>query len=137
MPATREFGTRLLKLQLRSFDGAITRWQSFWNMCSHSVHYNLRLSNTDCFDYLVSLVDKAADEAIAGLKITQSCYSNGLDVLKNRFGNVKRIEQKYLENLRMLRHADSFSKVASLRNIYDNVQMNRRGLQSLGIGMSS
>lgn len=93
-------------------------------MCSHFVHDKLRLSNTNRFDYLISLVYKAAEEAIAGIKITQSCYSNGLYVPKNCFGNVKLIEQKYLENLRMLRPADSFSKVTSLRNVYDTVQMN-------------
>lgn len=35
--ATREFGAHLPKLQLRRFDEAITRWQHFWNMFSHSV----------------------------------------------------------------------------------------------------
>lgn len=96
-----------------------------------------RLSNTDRFHYLVSLLDGAAAEAVAGIQITESSYSDALDVLKNRFGNVKLIEQKYLENLRMLRPVDSPSNMAGLRKLYDAVQMNRRGLESLKIGMSS
>ncbi|XP_077534519.1 uncharacterized protein LOC144146439 [Haemaphysalis longicornis] len=137
LPATREFGARLPKLELLRFDGAITRWQPFWEMFRHLVHENPRLSNTDRFHYLVSLLDGAAAEAVAGIQITESSYSDALDVLKNRFGNVKLIEQKHLENLRMLRPVDLSSNVAALRKLYDTVQMNRRGLESLGIGMSS
>lgn len=75
LPATREFGARLPKLELPRFHGAITRWQPFWIMFSHSVHESPRLSNTDRFHYLVSLLDTAAAEAVAGIQIDEYYYS--------------------------------------------------------------
>ncbi|KAH7982490.1 hypothetical protein HPB52_005386 [Rhipicephalus sanguineus] len=58
----RELGAKLPKLELVCFDGTITKWQPFWDMFLHSVHENPRLSDTDSFHYLVSLVDGAASK---------------------------------------------------------------------------
>lgn len=133
----REFGARLPKLELLRFDGNVIKWQPFWDMFLHSVHENPRLSNTDRFHYLASLLDGPAAQAVAGIQVTDSCYDDALEILKRRFGNKKVIEQKYLGNLRTLKPVKLASDVTALRKLFDTVQLNRRGLRSLGITESS
>ncbi|KAH7957451.1 hypothetical protein HPB52_019088 [Rhipicephalus sanguineus] len=128
----REFGARLPKLELLRFDGSLTRWQPFWDMFRHSVHDNPSLSNTDRFHYLVSFLDGAAAQAVAGIQVTDSSYRDALDLLKQRFGNAKLIER-----LRTLKPVRSSSDVSDLRKLYDEVQVNQRGLASLGVSAMS
>ncbi|XP_037525634.1 uncharacterized protein LOC119402557 [Rhipicephalus sanguineus] len=133
----REFGARLPKLELLRFDGSFTRWQPFWDMFRHSVHDNPSLSNTDRFHYLVSLLDGAAAQAVAGIQVTDSSYRDALEILKQRFGNAKLIEHKHLERLRTLKPVRSSSDVSALRKLYDEVQANQRGLANLGVSAMS
>ncbi|XP_037517980.1 uncharacterized protein LOC119394747 [Rhipicephalus sanguineus] len=121
----REFGARLPKLELLRFDGSLTRWQPFWDMFRHSVHDNPSLSNTDRFHYLVSLLDGATAQAVAGIQVTDSSYRDALEILKQRFGNTKLIEHKHLERLRTLKPVRSSSNVSALRKLYDEVQPER------------
>lgn len=51
-------------------------------MFSHSVFESLRLSSTDGFHYLFSLVYGDVEVAVAGIRITESPYSDSLDALK-------------------------------------------------------
>nr|XP_050046563.1 uncharacterized protein LOC126543492 [Dermacentor andersoni] len=94
----REFGARLPKLEHVRFDGTVARWQMFWDMFLHSIHENPRLSHTDLFHYVISLLDGAAEQAVAGIEVTKSSYSDAFGILKQRV-NHKLIEQNLLENL--------------------------------------
>nr|XP_050045715.1 uncharacterized protein LOC126542629 [Dermacentor andersoni] len=98
----REFGARLPKLELVRLEGTITRWQLFWDMFLHSVHENPRLSDMDHFNYLISLLDGAAAQAVAGNQVTESSYSDARGILNQLYDNHKLIEQKLLQNLPML-----------------------------------
>ena len=60
----------------------------------HSAH--LSLSNIDKFNYLVSLVESSAADAITGL-MTSANYGEAIAILQKRFGNVQGIVNKRME----------------------------------------
>ena len=60
----------------------------------HSAH--LSLSNIDKFNYLVSLVESSAADAITGL-MTSANYGEAIAILQKRFGNVQGIVNKHME----------------------------------------
>ena len=59
---------------------------TFWDSYNSSIHSNSSLSDVDKFNYLVSLVESSAAEAIAGLTITAANYvGRAIATLKKRF----------------------------------------------------
>ena len=48
------------------------------------IHKNSKLATFDKFNYLNSLLDKNASEAIAGLAITKANYEEAIAILKSR-----------------------------------------------------
>ena len=48
-------------------------------------------------NYLHSLLDKTATEAIAGLPLTYANYQEAIDILKGRFGNSQLIINSHME----------------------------------------
>ena len=48
------------------------------------IHKNSKLATFDEFNYLNSLLDKTASEAIAGLAITKANYEEAIAILKSR-----------------------------------------------------
>ena len=87
---------RLPKLSIKKLSGDLTRWVSFWDSFNSSIHSNPSLSS---INYLVSLVESAAAEAIAGLTITSANYDVAIATLKKRFGNTQLIVNRHMEAL--------------------------------------
>ena len=86
-PASTSSGrVRLPKLQLRSFSGDITKWTGFWESFESAIHTNAELPDTEKFNYLNSLLEHSAQEAIAGLALTAANYSVAIETLQKRFG---------------------------------------------------
>lgn len=81
---------KLPKLSLKKFDGELTKWTTFWDTSESAVHRNPVLSDIDKFNYLTSLLESAASEAIAGLTLTAANYDEAVATLK-RFGNKQSI----------------------------------------------
>ena len=65
---------RFPKLQLRSFGGNFTKWTSFWESFESAVHNNDELSDIEKFNYLKSLLERSAREAVSGLALTSANY---------------------------------------------------------------
>ena len=61
---------KLPKLAMHSFDGDITKWPSFWDSYESAIHSNTSLSDVDKFNYLRSLLERTAKDAISGLSLT-------------------------------------------------------------------
>lgn len=59
-PTTRSNPVRLPKLQMKRFNGDLTRWMRFWQ----SAVNNDDLSGVEKFNYLISLLDGIAREAL-------------------------------------------------------------------------
>ncbi|XP_064482941.1 uncharacterized protein LOC135395778 [Ornithodoros turicata] len=133
----RNTGVKLPKLQLVQFKGELSQWQQFWEQFEATVHNNDQLSDVEKLQYLRSLLVGPAATAISGLQCTAACYKDALDILTQRFGDKRRIEREHLHNLRHLPRVKSSEDVPALRKLYDRVQTNTRGLQSLGVSSTT
>ena len=83
----RNTQVKLPKLELKKFDGDHSKWISFWDSFEASVHKNESLTAIDKFNYLNSLLERSAAEAISGLSLGASNYEEAIDILNARFGN--------------------------------------------------
>ena len=128
---------KLPKLTLRKFSGDPTAWIPFWDSYESAIHQNPDLSDIDKFNYLQSLVEHSAAEAIAGLTLSSSNYAEAITVLKKRFGNKQQLINKHMEALLSLPAVTSVYELRNLRQLYDKVESHVRSLKSIGIAASS
>ena len=124
---------RLPKLQLRSFGGDLTKWTSFWESFESAVHNNEDLSEVEKFNYLTSLLERSAREAISGLALTAANCSEAVDTLKKRFGSKPQIVNKHMEDLLQVEGVTSSQNARALRQLFDHVSSHVRSLKSLGV----
>ena len=78
---------KLPKLALKRFNGDLTKWATFWDSFESSIHSHPGLLGVDKFNYLNTLLEGPAAEAISGLKLTTANYGEAVAILKRRFGN--------------------------------------------------
>jgi hypothetical protein len=128
---------RLPKLSIRKFNGDITKWVTFWDSYNSSIHSNPTLSSVDKFNYLSSLLESSATEAIAGLSLTAANYEEAIATLKKRFGNPQLIVNRLMETLMNITAVSSQHDVKALRKLYNTVEANVRGLRALEIPVES
>ena len=75
---------KLPKISLPHFKGNPIYWTAFWDSYESAVHLNSALSAVDKFNYLRSLLEKSAYEAIAGLTLSSANYGEAIEILKKR-----------------------------------------------------
>ena len=75
-PAART--VKLPRLTLPQFSGNILKWSSFWDSYASAAHNNPDLSDVDKFNYLRSLLEGSAYDAIAGLTLSSATYSEAI-----------------------------------------------------------
>ena len=116
VPSRAHMGTKvkLPKLSLKKFEGDLTTWHTFWDSYESSIHLNPDLSAVDKFNYLHTLVDGVAAEAIAGLALTSPNYEEAIALLKKRFGNKQQQISKHMEVLLRLEPLSSPHNVKGL-----------------------
>ena len=124
---------KLPKLTLKSFNGDITAWISFWDSYNSAIHQNPDLSDIDKFNYLKSLLEKSAADAIAGLALTAANYDEAILILKKRFGNKKQIIGRHMDLLLNVDAVTSDQNLKGLRHLYDHIESHVRSLKSLGV----
>ena len=134
-PPTRDstHHAKLPKLTLKSFNGDITTWISFWDSYNSAIHQNTELADIDKFNYLKSLLEKSAADAIAGLALTTANYEEAILILKKRFGNKKQIIGRHMDLLLNADAVTSDQNLKGLRQLYDHVESHVRSLKSLGV----
>ncbi len=128
---------KLPKLSLPHFSGNITRWATFWDSYESAVHENTELTDVDKFNYLRSLLERTAYEAISGLTLSSANYREAIDILQKRFGNKQLIISKHMEILLNTEAVTSEQNVKGLRHLYDDVESHIRSLKSLGVAPDS
>lgn len=128
---------KLPKLAIRPFDGNITKWTTFWDSFESAIDSSPGLSDIDKFNYLRSLLEKSAAEAIAGLTLTADNYKEAVSILKKRFGNKCQIISKHMDTLLNIDAVASANNLKGLRHLNDVVETQVRGLRSLGVESSS
>ena len=124
---------RLPKLQLKPYGGELTKWTSFWDSFESAVHNNRELSDIEKFNYLSSLLERSAREAISGLSLTSDNYREAIATLKKRFGSKQQIINKHMDVLLHVEPVTSTQNIKVLRRLYDHVSSHVRSLQSLGV----
>ena len=128
-----ESKVRLPKLMIQSFRGELTTWTTFWDSFEVAIHNNRSLSNIEKFNYLRSLLQGPALDAVAGLTLTDANYNEAVQVLTSRFGNKQLIIDRYMDILLNLEAVVSDSNLRALRHLYDTVEAQIRGLNSMGV----
>ena len=123
---------KLPKLTLKSFSGDITGWISFWDSYNSAIHQNPDLSDIDKFNYLKSLLEKSAADAIAGLALTTANYGEAILILKKCFGKKANNWQTYGPLLNV-DAVTSDQNLKGLRHLYDHIESHVRSLKSLGV----
>ena len=128
---------KLPKLAIRPFNGDITNWTTFWDSFESAIDSSPGLTDIDKFNYLKSLLEKSAAEAISGLTLTADNYRDAVSILKRRFGNKQQIVSKHMDILLNLEAVSSQHNLKGLRRLYDVVESQVRGLKSLRVDSSS
>ena len=112
---------KLPKLQLSSFSGDPTQWTSFWDSFQSAIHNNEQLSEIEKFNYLNSLLERSAREAISGFALTAANYHEAISTLKKRFGGKQQIIDKHLDVLFNTEAVVTANNVRGLRYLFDTV----------------
>ena len=132
-----ESRVKLPKISLKKFDGSLTKWSSFWDTYDSSIHQNPTLSSIDKFNYLKSLLESSASDAISGLSLTAANYEEAVAVLKKRFGNKQLIINKHMDALLNMEGVNSQHNLKGLRHLYNFVETHVRSLRALGVQSDS
>ena len=128
---------RLPKISLLRFNGNPVKWTSFWDSYQSAIHANSGLSEVDKFNYLRSLLDHTAFDAIAGLTLSAANYQQAIEILRKRFGNKQVIISKHMDTLLNMNTISSDRNLKELRQLYDHTEAHVRSLRSLGIEAAS
>ena len=127
----------LPKLTLRQFNGKMTQWTTFWETYESAIHNNKDLSDIHKFNYLNSLLECSAHEAVSGLALSFANYHEAIAILKKCFGNNQQIVSKHMDILLTLEAVTSSHNLLVLRHLYDLIESHIRSLKSLGVESSS
>ena len=119
----------LPKLILRTFDGSILQWQTFWDSFESSVHNNTNLSDAQKFSNLKYQLEGSAAMTVEGFSLTHGNYSRAIDLLRERYGQHHKIIHATMQALLQLPSASI--NIPSLRSFYDKMESYVRGLESL------
>ena len=128
---------KLPKISLSRFNGRPVNWIPFWDSYESAIHSNHVLSGVDKFNYLRSLLDGVAFDAIAGLTLSSSNYQQAIDILHKRFGNKQVIVSNHMDILMNMDAVLSDRHLKDLRRLYDNTESHVRSLKSLGVEAAS
>lgn len=124
---------KLPKISLPHFRGNHMKWTAFWDSFESAVHQNERSSKIDKFNYLRSLLEGTAYDAIAGLSLSAANYAEAVQLLQKRFGNKQLIISKHMEALLAITAVTADHHLRDLRRLYDQSESNIRSLKALGI----
>jgi hypothetical protein len=128
---------KLPKLSLFRFSGDPTKWVPFWDSFLSAIDENNDLNDVDKFQYLRSLLEGSAVNAIFGLSLTNSNYKEAVALLKDRFGNKQVIISKHMKSLMQLPVVTDNDDLKKLRLLYDKSESTVRSLNSIGISQES
>ena len=124
---------KLPKLAPKKFNGDLTRWSTFWDSFESSIHHHPDLTDIDRFNYLHTLLEGPAADAISGLKLTSANNSEAIEILKKRLGNKCQIIAKHMDLLMNIDPVTSQHNLKGLRHLYDTVESQVRSLRSFGV----
>ena len=98
------------------------------------MHENAGISKIDKFNYLNSLLERAAARTLQDMQLTEHNYDDAIEILRARFGDPHQIIAGHVDELYKLPDCIT-DKSSSLRNVYDKLNAHMRGLNSLGMDL--
>ena len=90
---------KLPKLELPEFGGQITEWNSYWDLYDSAIHSNPSISKVNKFNYLQSLLEGNAAQAIKGLTLTGANYDAAVKILQERFGKTQQSISAHMDEI--------------------------------------
>ena len=131
--SSRNSKTKLPKITLPKFNGDFTKFYTFWESFARMVNTNEDLSSINKFNYLSRSLEGATSRAIEGLPMRDRTYQSAIDLLKERFGNKQKIISSHMDRLIKIKAACESEGIAQLRLVYDQINIQIRGLEALGV----
>ena len=123
---------KLPKLTLEKLRGDVTTFQSFWEQFNSNIHENASIPETDKFKHLKSLLDGPAARVVQGLTLRSANYKHARELLEDRYGRTQVIISAHMDNFLKLNPSTS-EKPHQLRYLYDQIRVQIRGLEALGV----
>ena len=120
---------KLAEIQIKPFSGDILQWRSFWEQFEVAVHKVISLSDINKFNYLKSLLDGKALQAIDRLTLSSENYCEAVNILNERFGNKQTLISVYMDELIKTPKVSNIH-VVNLRCMYDKLDRNSHAEQS-------
>ena len=136
-PPSRVSKVKLPKLTIQPFKGDLTAWTTFWDSYKAAIHDNTSLSDVNKFNYLRSLLQGPALDAVSRLTLTAANYKEAVSILEKRFGNKQQIVAKHMEMILNIDPVTSTYNLKALRQLYNAVKSHVRGLKLLGVSSDS
>ena len=114
---------------MERFNGDIIKFYAFWESFESAVYDNEESLTVDKFNYLHSLLDRAAVSSMQSLPLTEDNYENAVEILKDSFGRKQQIVSTRIEELLKLQNCPK-ENTTQLRQIYDKINIHVRGLKA-------
>ena len=87
----------------------------------------------DRFNYLHSLLEGPAADAVSGLSLTSVNYTEAIAILQRRFGNKQQIIGRHMDQLLAMEPVTSIRDLKGLQRHYDRIEANVRSLKALEV----
>ena len=125
---------KLPEIKLVKFSGDPLQWQKFYDLFKTAIHDRSDLSNSAKFQYLITQLTGEAAQLLAGFDTTDGEYVEAIDLLKQTYGNSKRLIQSRLHALMDLQSPLCTAKdLGNFRALYEG---HLRGLKALGANIN-
>ena len=111
------------------FSGDILTWPTFWDSFKAHVHNNPHYSKVTKMTYLLDHMKGEAQGALRNFQITDACYDEAINLLKERFGREQEVKFAHMLELLNIQPA---TKESELRDTVDKIEGHLRCLSSLG-----
>ncbi|KAJ0171888.1 hypothetical protein K1T71_012651 [Dendrolimus kikuchii] len=123
-------------LQLPTFDGQPTEWNSFYDLFKSLITNNEHLSEVEKFRYLLLSVKGEPYNLIKSLPVTNENYNNTVQILINRYENTRIVASKHLDRSIDLENLND-KNIHDLRNLINIYFENITALKPLGFPIHS
>ncbi|UYV63133.1 hypothetical protein LAZ67_2003249 [Cordylochernes scorpioides] len=126
---------KLPKLMISKFYGNFSEWLTFWNSFDAAIHQNNSLNLFDKFNYLKSHLGGTALNTVEGFALSADNYEKAIKLLKDRFGRENILISRHMNNLLSMRPLRTSSDVRTFRELFDNLSVQIRSLESLNVSI--
>ncbi|UYV77624.1 hypothetical protein LAZ67_15001762 [Cordylochernes scorpioides] len=126
---------KLPKLMISKFYGNFSEWLTFWNSFDAAIHQNNSLNPIDKFNYLKSHLGGTALNTVEGFALSADNYEKAIKLLKDRFGREDILISRHMNNLLSMKPLKTSSDVRTFRELFDNLSVHIRSLESLNVSI--